>query len=144
MAMNDFVPMSWNGEPISTDKLNQMCNNSQYLFDRSPRIRLVLPQATRDTGIKVITGKTAFAPDTSHDYVNVPVYFGSFFSSGCHPTVTATVEIVGGSWRKYVSIQGLTGAEIDQTGFMAQVVAKENTVTNIMQGGWVHWQAMGY
>lgn len=144
MAMNDFVPMSWNGEPVSTDKLNQMCNNSQYLFDRSPRIRYSVSGITRDTGLKVIAGKTAFAPDTTHDYVNVPIYFGSYFTAGSHPSVTATVEIVGGSWRKYVSIQGLSGSEIDQTGFVAQVVAKENTLTNVLQGGWVHWQAVGY
>lgn len=144
MAVNDFVPMSWNGEPITTDKLNQMCNNSQYLFDRSPRIRYAVNAIIRDTGLKVLAGKTPFPPDTAHDYVNVPIYFGSFFTAGCHPSVTATVEIVGGNWRKYVSIQGLTGAEIDQTGFMAQVVAKENTVINILNGGWVHWQAVGY
>lgn len=144
MAMSEYVPMSWNGEPINTDKLNQMCNNSQYLFDRSPRIRYQASGLIRDTGLKVISGKTPFAPDSSHDFVNVPIYFGSFFTSGSHPVVTATIEIVGGSWRKYVSIQGLAGQEIDQTGFMAQVVAHENPVQNVMTGGWIHWTAVGY
>lgn len=142
--MTSFVPMSWNGEPITTDKLNQMCNNSQYLFDRSPSIRYAAAGITRDDGLKIIAGKTPFAPDPNHDYVNVQIYFGSFFTAGSHPIVTCTAEIVGGYWRKYVSIQGLSGAEIDQTGFQAQVVARENGTAYIWQGGWVHWQAVGY
>lgn len=145
MAMNDFVPMSWNGEPISQDKLNQMCNNTQWLYDRSPRIRYSISGLTRDTGLKVLSGKTAFSADPSHDGLYVDTYFGSYFSSGCHPAVTATIEPIGGHQRKYASIMGLAGSEIDQTGFRTAVVSIEAGVTSAIDaGGWIHWTAVGY
>lgn len=145
MPTSDFNPVSWNGEPITTAKLNQMCNNTQWIFDRMPKIRYASNNVNRDTSIKVLTGWTPFPPDAKHDYVNVDISFGSYFTAGCHPVITATVEIgAPGGWRKYVSIQGLGGSQTDYTGFRAQVVSHETTVTNITQGGWIHWIAIGY
>lgn len=141
MAMNEFVPMSWNGEPISTDKLNQMCNNTQYLFDRSPRIRYATNGITRDTGLKVLAGKTSY-PTVQANYVYLPVYFGSFFSSGCRPVVVATVEAPFGGHRNRVMVYGFNGVEIDQTGFQAVVTTE--AVPTLGPGGWVHWSAVGY
>lgn len=143
--MSDYVPVSWNGESVSTDKLNQMANNDQYLFDRSPKIRYSSSNLTRDTSLKVIAGKTPFQPHGKFDWTNVVVYFGSFFTAGCHPSVTAVAEVTGGWMRKFVAIKGLAG-EIDHTGFLAQVVSQESIPGNgwIEAGGWVHWQAVGY
>lgn len=133
--------MSWNGEPITTDKLNQMCNNSQYLFDRSPRIRYAGPQFTRDTGLKVIAGKTPY-PVVQANYIYLPVYFGSFFSSGCNPIVTATVEAPSGGHRNRVMAYGLSGGAIDNIGFQAVVTTE--AVPTLGPAGWVHWIAVGY
>lgn len=144
MSTSDYNPVSWNGEPITTAKLNQMCNNTQWIFDRMPKIRYASNNINRETTIKVLAGWTPFPPDTTHDYVNVDISFGSYFTAGCHPVITATVEISGGAWRKYVSIQGLGGQQTDNTGFRAQVVSHEATVQNITQGGWIHWTAVGY
>lgn len=143
MAMSEFVPMSWNGEPITTDKLNQMCNNTQYLFDRSPRIRYAVGGVTRDTGLKVLSGKTAFSPDNTKNYLYVNVFFGSFFSAGSNPVVTASIEPTGGSMhRSHMIVTGLAGGPIDQTGFIG-VIAIE-AATTIGSGGWVNWTAVGY
>lgn len=144
MSTSDYNPVSWNGEPITTAKLNQMCNNTQWIFDRMPKIRYASNNINRETTIKVLAGWTPFPPDTTHDYVNVDISFGSYFTAGCHPVITATVEVSGGAWRKYVSIQGLGGQQTDNTGFRAQVVSHEATVQNITQGGWIHWTAVGY
>jgi hypothetical protein len=144
MATSDYNPVSWNGEPITTAKLNQMCNNTQWIFDRMPKIRYASNNINRENTIKVLAGWTPFPPDTTHDYVNVDISFGSYFTAGCHPVITATVEVSGGAWRKYVSIQGLGGQQTDNTGFRAQVVSHETSVQNINQGGWIHWTAVGY
>lgn len=150
MAMNDFVPMSWNGESITTDKLNQMCNNTQYLFDRSPRIRMMVGGVPRDSGIKILSGKTAYAPDTTKNWTIMNVYFGSFFSSGCNPAVTVSLEASG--WqgqRNHVVLGGLgtsgngtVGGPIDQTGFSA--VISTEAYSTLIVGGWIHWTAVGY
>lgn len=138
--------MSWNGEPISQDKLNQMCNNTQFLYDRSPRIRYVVPgtsgTVTRDTGIKVLAGKTPFPTVTTASYLYLPIYFGTYFSSGSHPVVQATVEAANGGHRDKVMIYGLSGGEIDQTGF--QAVISVDILPTLAQPGWVHWTAVGY
>jgi hypothetical protein len=144
MAQNDYVPLSWNGEALSTDKLNQMCNNTQYLYDRSPRIRYSVNGLVRDTGLKLISGKTPYAP-TNTDYKDVPVYFGTFFSAGCHPVVTAVVGDSASGLRKFCTVRGFNG-EVDNTGFIAHVSSHEPPGFNqvIFGGGWVHWTAVGY
>lgn len=150
MATSEFVPMSWNGEPITTDKLNQMCNNTQYLFDRSPRVRYSNSGVTRDNGVKIISGKSAYSPDNTRNYTYVNVYFGSFFSAGCNPAVTASLEAAG--WqgqRNHVVLGGLgagdygvMGGQIDQTGFVA--VISTEAYNTLIVGGWIHWTAVGY
>lgn len=143
MAANDYKPVSWNGEPITNLKLNQMANNTQYLFERAPRIRYSGAGLTRDTALKIISGKSPFPIKTNMDWVDTNIYFGSFFSAGCKPVVVATVETTGGWLRKYVSLRGF-GGEIDHTGFIAHVVTHESFADHINSVGWVHWTATGY
>jgi hypothetical protein len=144
MAQNDFVPTSWNGETITTDKLNQMCNNTQYLYDRSPRIRYATSGLTRDTGLKLLAGKTPYGP-VNADHTTVSIYFGTFFSAGCRPVVTAVVGDSTSGLRKFCTVLGFNG-EIDNTGFMAHVSSHEPSWANqvIYSGGWIHWTAVGY
>lgn len=146
MSANDYKPVSWNGEPMSTLKLNQMSSNTQYLFERMPRIRYSVEGIVRDTAVKVISGKTAYPLDTTKNYTYLPVLFGSYFTAGCRPVVTASVE-AGNHRAKVVLIgTGGQGVEIDHTGFTAIVSHEEHLLggqVRIIQG-WVHWTATGY
>lgn len=151
MAQNNFVPVSWNGESISTDKLNQMANNEQFLFDRTPLVRYAYQgkqNIVRDNSAKVMSGKTPFPPATNQDNVAILVYFGSFFSAGCHPIVTAVIETGGPLARKVMSIRSLggVGQEIGINGFVADIFTVEAGTQNhfVETGGWVHWTATGY
>lgn len=146
MAANEYRPVSWNGEAITNSKLNQMANNTQFLFERSPKMRYAAAGLTRDTGLKILAGKTPY-PANTRDWSDARVYFGSFFTAGCKPIVTAVVgDIQAGGLRKYISLRGHNG-EIDHTGFIAHVVTFElypggaKTVTG---PGFVHWTAIGY
>jgi hypothetical protein len=141
MPATPYKPVSWNGEPLSVAKLQQMTSNDQWLFENSPRIRYSVNGLTRDNGIKIISGKTFFAPaPIQHDYLDI--YFGNFFSAGSHPVVTAVVEAgTGGLGRKHVTINGF-GGEIDHRGFRAAVYTYE--APNLDVGGWCHWTAIGY
>lgn len=144
MANNDYVPVSWNGEAITNDKLNQMCNNDQYLFDRAPKMRYVATGITRDLQLKQIAGITPQPPSTT-DFVDINIYFGSFFTTGSHPSVVCTYEGASSWLARFVSIRGFNG-EIDHTGFIARVYSREaaGNKNNLAEGGWVHWTATGY
>lgn len=139
MAQNEYKPVSWNGEAISNTKLNQMCNNTQYIFERMPKIRYATQGLTRDTSLRMIAGKTPHTVAADRNFIYQDVYFGSFFTAGCKPIVTATVE--GGGHRNKVVIVGFNG-EVDHTGFIA-VVSTEATTT-LTPAGFIHWTAVGY
>jgi hypothetical protein len=141
MSATPYQPVSFNGEMITTQKMNQMANNDQWLFENSPRIRYNANGLVRDASLKVMAGKTPY-PLVSLNYVYQAVYFGSFFSAGCKPVITATIEAPSGGHRNRVMIYGLTGGEVDNTGFQA-VVTTEAAPT-LGPAGFIHWQAVGY
>lgn len=138
MAATPYKPVSWNGEPISNAKLNQMCSNDQWLFENAARVRFNYG-GPRDAGVKIIAGKSPFST-SSLQHVWVDVYFGSFFSAGCKPSVMTQAETTG-LGRKDIHIVGF-GGEVDHRGFRAVVYTDE--VQTIESPGWVHWQAVGY
>lgn len=146
MATTPYRPVTWTDETVSANKLAQMANNDQWLFENGAKFRYTSNGLTRDSGLKIIAGKTPYGI-TGADAYGVLVYFGSFFSSGCKPIVTATIEHSGGWMRKYVSIRSLSGmgSEVDHRGMYMEFSTHERTVTNnIEAGGWFHWQAIGY
>lgn len=150
MAQNEYKPTSWNGEPITNAKLNQMSNNTQYIFERMPKIRYTLPGGsgfTRDTTLKMIAGKTPFVASPNADWSDCQVLFGTFFTVGCKPIVTAVVADSTSGQRRRLSVRALSGSEIDHNGFYAhvvQAVQPGNAVPKLSSGGWVHWHAVGY
>lgn len=145
MAQNEYKPITFNGEALTTNKLNQLANNSQFLFDRTPRVRYASGNLVRDNAVKVLAGKTAFPVKKTADWANINVYFGNFFTAGSHPIVTVTPEVTGAWMRKFAVVKGFNG-EIDHTGFLCQIICQESIPGNgwIEAGGWVHWQAVGY
>lgn len=143
MPTTDFQPISFNGEPLTNDKLNQMCNNEQYLFDRATKIRYSVNGLIRETGLKVLAGKTPFPARRDANFIYVNVSFGNFFTAGCHPVVTATVEATSGSLhRSKVVLQKQGSSDIDNAGFVAVVTG--DTYAYLAVGGWVHWTAVGF
>lgn len=146
MVATPYQPVSWNGETLSNSKLQQMTNNDQWLFENSARIRYSVNQITKDGGVKVMAGKSPYGiSDTSAVYVDV--YFGGFFSAGCHVAVTASLETGTGLGRKQVTIVGF-GGEVDSRGFRAAVYTDEvrldGSPPKIETSGFVHWLAVGY
>lgn len=142
--MSEYQPFSWNGQPITDAKLNQMVQNTQYIFERSPQIRYAANGVTRDTAVKILVGKTPIPPSAASNKILQQVNFGSYFTAGCQPIVTATYESYGGgSQRARVTIAGLsTRLVIDHIGFWA-VVSQED-LPRRTENGFVHWQAVGY
>lgn len=143
MAATPYRHASFNDGLLNVDKLQQLSNNGDWLFDHNTVVRYdYLRSVTRDTGIKIIAGKSGYA-QTGMDWIDVPVYFGNFFNAACKPIVTATVETAN---RIDVKINGHDGAEIDYRGFRGHVWI------DVIQGwpsvpvpsGWLHWIAVGF
>jgi hypothetical protein len=144
MAATPYKPVTWNGEPITLLKLNQMANNDQFLFENTPRVRYSAMGLTRDTATKVLAGKTPY-PVSQADWVRVQIPFSSFFTAGCKPVVVATVESAGDE-RRVVSTHGIAGwgTAIDNNGFEAHVWSAGSGSPAISQGGFINWTAVGY
>lgn len=149
MAATPYRPTTFDDKLLSVEKLQQVSNNIHWLFENSARMRYALSgkaPVTKDAGIKIITGKTPFGT-SANDWVNLDVYFGSFFTAGSRPIVTVTVETSGAYLRKFATIHGLGtkgGPEIDYRGFTAHITTHEVKTNKIEAPGWLHWQAIGY
>lgn len=147
MAATPYRPVSFDDRSLSVEKLQQVQSNIQWLFENTPRMRYTHSQAAiiRDSGIKIIAGKTPYG-GVELDFLDVSVYFGSFFSSACRPVVTASVES-SGNQRRLVTLRGING-EIDYRGFIGHVSDQENHAViswnPLRQGGWLHWTAVGF
>jgi hypothetical protein len=137
MAANEYKPVSWNGEAITNTKLNQMANNTQFLFERAPRIRWTSAGLTKDTGIKVLAGKVPITT-TTNNYCYLPIYFGTYFTPGCKPILSGGLE--AGNHRSHVVFQPFAN-ELDHTG-MTAVVANE--AETLYAPGFVHYMVIGY
>lgn len=139
-----YKPVSFTSESINQQKLQQLAVNDQWLFENTARIRYSANGLVRDSGLKIISGRTMHAVEPGRNFTYQNVYFGSFFSAGCKPVVTASVEV--GSHRMHrnkISLQSLSGpgSPLDHTGFMA-IVSTE--ATNDLVAGAIHWIAVGY
>jgi len=145
MAATPYKPISWSDRSVSQEKLQQMANNDQWLFENSPRMRYSVAGNVRDSGIKIIAGKTSYGPTNGPDYEDVNIYFGNFFSAACKPVVTSTVGVdIASGLRKYIVNRGF-GGEIDYRGFIAHVTAHEPPgYSASIPGGWLHWIAVGF
>lgn len=141
MAATPYQPTSWTSEPVTQAKLQQMSNNDQWLFENMPKIRYTNSGIIKDTGVKMIVGKTPFAASTIN-VTHVTVNFGNFFSPGCHPIVTATIEAGVNAASVARTHAVLFGNGNIATGFDAAIAG--DTYRYISNGGWLHWQAVGY
>jgi hypothetical protein len=142
MTATPYKPISFTNEAVTQQKMIQLANNQQWLFENNPRMRYSVSGIIRDAGTKVIVGKSPFPFTPSSNFSYVPIYFGSFFTAGCKPVVVATAESAndGFTHRAHVAIQGF-GGEINNIGFTA-IVANEAWGRN--GPGWINWQAIGY
>jgi len=142
MAVTAYRPVSFTDGLLKLDKLQQTSNNIQWLYENSPRIRVDDRIITKDSSLRILAGKTAYLW-TNTDYIDVNVQFKNFFTPGCRPIVTATVETLGWKLRKLVTVRGF-GGEIDHRGFWAHVTDHETVAPRIEAWGIVSWIAVGY
>lgn len=142
MAETAYKPISWQSLDLATtDKLQQMNANIDYLKDNTPRARL--RGVGRDTGIRILAG-IAVIPRQKDSAGSQGVKFGEFFSTGCNPIITT--GIITQETRIHVTIRGLNSFIPNEDGFVVHAQmdnpdAKKNKLDSKL---YVHWQAIGY
>lgn len=150
MAVSGYWPTGWvDNEPLFTDKLNTMSQNLQWLYENRVQASYNHEgvEVSREQGLKIASGVRVIVVDGSDQYI-VPVDFGGFFSTACHPVV-----VVGGVVNRN-SVRCHTGARayslqqhIDHRGFelIAAVDQTQYGDQNIMPTNfYVPWIAVGF
>lgn len=138
MTATPYKPISWNErELISPDKMAQLANNSQWLFENTPRGNYNAFSIAKTTGVKLACGIMVFG-GAKVNYQTKAVNFGNFFAAACHPIVTTGV--VSLQRRTFVVLQGLGDTHPDNRGFNLTVECD----TVIERSFYVTWQAMGF
>jgi len=145
MAATPYRPVAVNDKSLTKEKLQQMVNNEQWLFENSPRMRYTMHDGglTRDNGAKILAGKALFGASTK-DWVERTIYFGNFFSAACKPIVQVTIETTGTHLRKLATARSIDGGEIDHRGFICHISAQERNAKVIETWGLIHYTAIGF
>jgi hypothetical protein len=145
MAATPYKPTTWGDEPIYTDKLLQMTNNDQYLYENMPRMSFNTYGIKRTSGLKIMAA-ICIVPASASSGSTAVFNFGTFFSSGCKPViVTGNQPTQGTRWRNHVIMRGIGSYYPDHRGVTISVMANEPTTkTNSVGTTYVHFIAIGW
>lgn len=140
-----YKAVSWGEEPTSVDKLNQMTNNDQWLYENTPRMKYSGYSLTKTSGLKILA-TYSLIPFTTNRSASRGLYFGSFFSTGCQPIVVAQPVPGGAQRRFFIAVTGIGRGVPDHTGAMLHLTASElNPKTDrIANSVYVHCIAIGW
>lgn len=149
MSDTQWNTISWQEENISTEKLNKMVSNLEYLHDRQVAGRFVGPGVNSEIGVRMISGFSYLAPNTKGNSTSISVSFSGFFSPGCQPAVTTGVIGKGGQKLLMATVAGpSTAVPIpDHTGCRLTVTAYivgAASAKQLYKGGYVSYTAVGY
>lgn len=129
MSATPYTTVSWNDMEItSTDKLNQMTNNDQWLFENTPRAYYNTTGVARSSGVKILAGIATLAP-VATSYTSLQISFGTFFTTGCVPVCTLGLMTYP-RFRMSVSFTGIGQVQPDSRGINVRVASTEPISTN--------------
>lgn len=141
-----FKAINWSpNELVGENKMDQMSENSTWLFKNTPRAVYTLPGGLRRTeGIRIASGRVMIARSDS-DQATAMVRFGNFFSARCEPIITT--GIVSDPMRKIFAVHnGIGQLQPDHRGFQVAVNIDASLKVNdkIARSFFITWQAIGY
>ena len=143
-----YKPLSWGEEYISSDKLNQMASNDQYLFERTPTVYYSAYGVNKKSGgMKIMSGVLAIYANKNASHVTKDYHFGSFFSHGCRPVITVGQNMTTAG-RYHVYFKGFGTFAPDHRGVKFGVIANHRsgskTPNRINTKIYIHWTAVGW
>lgn len=146
MAATPYKPTTWGDEPVFTDKLNQMANNEQWLYENTPRMMFSAWGIKRTSGVKVLAG-IAICQGNQALWSPTSVNFGTFFSSGCKPVVVTGTQPTSSKWRYHTIIKGIGTYYPDHRGIEIHVGADyygTSTRNTVDSRVYVHYVVIGW
>lgn len=141
-----YSPVTWGEEYISSDKLNRMSTNDQYLFERTPTVLYnAFSVNKRSGGMKIMSGIVVIAANSKASHVKKDYHFGSFFSQGCRPIITVGQNMTTAG-RYHVYHQGFGTFSPDHRGARFGVIANHRGSTRhaINTKIYIHFTAVGW
>lgn len=143
MSATPFRPISWAPlELVTEDKLDQIANNAQWLFENDVRGTYSAQGVRRAEGIKIMGSIVTF-PASADGVQTKSIYFNNFFSTGCKPVVTTGV--VSFQLRTFIITSGLGVMFPDYRGFDITCLCLDSAnKSRIERTFYVQWIAMGY
>lgn len=143
MAATPFRAINWApNELIGEDKMDQLANNTQWLYENTPRTLYTLPGGLkRPDGIRISSGKALITRRNAANAA-VNVYFSNFFSARCEPVVTTGI-VSNDAVQVFAVINGL-GSTLNPTSSGFQVQVRLAASPKIKRSFYVSWHAMGY
>lgn len=142
MAATPYRAVSWQPHDLlDADKMGQLANNSQWLFENTPRINYNAYGVSRTTGTKIAAGIQIFGASKTA-YQTRPVYFTNFFSAACHPVVTTGV--ISLQRRTFVICNGFGDLHPDHRGFEITIECESASANKIERACYVTWMALGF
>jgi hypothetical protein len=146
LSATPYRPLSWHSnEPVYEQKINQMVNNIQWLFERSPRMSYRAHGVRRNEGIKIAAGTAFFPANGKRSFQSEHVDFGGFFSAGCEPIVV-TGHVVNGSRLVHIGVRGRGRKHPNHLGMVltAQINARSDKHQKFSSSCHANWVAVGY
>jgi hypothetical protein len=145
--VSDYQSVSWSDdEDITSDKLNRMARNEDYLEGHYIDQSYSAYGITKVDGLKIAAGVVTMGPNAGIKF-SKEVHFGNFFTVGCQPAVTATLATISQT-RAFCTIKGIAAADLNpnHVGFVitlenAPAVALKNNFGTFQH---VHWIAVGF
>lgn len=140
-----YKPVTWGDEPVYKNKLNQMAQNEQHLYENMPKLNFNTYGVKRTSGVKIMAA-IAIVPGTTSTASAMTFNFGTFFSPGCKPVITTGIQPTQTTrWRNHAVITGISGFAPDHRGFKMFVMANEPSgSTNTIGTTYVHFIAVGW
>lgn len=104
-------------EPVSNNKLNDMINNMDYLYEKMITGYYNMFGVTRETGLSIRVG-AAKLPYSEANYLGVSHYFAKPFLPGTRPIIVSGFS-TDMRWRIFMALRGFDGRAVpDHTGFV--------------------------
>lgn len=145
MSALPYKAVSWGDEYLSTEKLNQMTSNDQWLYENMPKMNFNTYGVKKTTGVKVMAA-ICIVPASTASSSSATFNFGTFFSPGCKPVITTGVQITQNTrWRNHAVIAGLSSYTPDHRGMKISLLANElSAAYNSIRTTYVHFIAVGW
>lgn len=134
MSTNIYKRLSWGpSETLSTDKLNDMVGNSDYLFNTSINGYYNVLGVTRDSGLSIRCGYIK-APNTANNYQALGLYYNRPFLPGVRPVVVIGLALTSRADIDW-GVKGLDGQAIpDNRGFTLHLWHSDGSVGDVFTG----------